>query len=218
MLSTSLALCNMFRTVKLILQPILDALFNKDIRWEYRWRLLLLQPITILTYLVTAPPWLFSRAYTVHWIPTREGPSVRALVFQPRKRQPKRLHPLHLDVHGGGFLGGFPEYEANFTSLVCERTGAVVVSTQYRYAPVHSFPAAINDVDDVVQFLHLNAERLWGADTDLMTMSGFSAGGNLVLAACQEPVCHGATSTAVKASVTFYAPVSICQSNQMVYN
>jgi acetyl esterase/lipase len=198
----------MFRTVKLILQPILDALFKPGIRWEYRWRLLLLQPISILTYLVTAPPWIFSRAYTVHWIPTRKGRSVRALVFQPRKRQPNTLHPLHLDIHGGGFLGGVPEYEANFTSLLCERTGAVVISTQYRYAPVHPFPAAIDDIDDVIYYLHQNAEGLWGADPNLMTMSGFSAGGNLALAACQQPACHAPAPTAVKASVTFYAPVS----------
>jgi acetyl esterase/lipase len=198
----------MLRTAKIILQPILDALFKPGIQWDYRWRLLLLQPISILTYVVTAPPWFLSRAYTVFWIPTREGRSVRALVFQPPKRQPNKLHPLHLDIHGGGFLGGFPEYEANFTSLLCKRTGAVVISTQYRYAPVHPFPAAIDDIDDVVRYLHQNAERLWGADPSLMTVSGFSAGGNLALAACQQPTCHGAASTAVKASVAFYAPVS----------
>jgi acetyl esterase/lipase len=198
----------MFRTVKLILQPTLDAFFKPGIRWEYRWRLLLLQPISILTYLVTAPSWIFSRACTVYWIPTREGRSVRALVFRPRRRQSNRLHPLHLDIHGGGFLGGVPEYEARFTSLLCDSTGAVVISTQYRYAPVHPFPAAIDDIDDVVRYLHQNAERLWGADPNLMTMSGFSAGGNLALAACQQPSCHVPAPMAVKACVTFYAPVS----------
>lgn len=199
----------MFRTVKLILQPILDALFKPGIRWRYRWRLLVLQPISILTYLVTAPSWMLSRAYTVSWIPTREGRSVRALIFQPRKRKSNRLHPLHLDIHGGGFLGGFPEYEAKFTSLLCERTEAVVISTQYRYVPVHPFPAAIDDVDDVVQYIHQNAERLWGAGPNLMTVSGFSAGGDLALAACQQPVCHAPSLTAIKASVTFYAPISV---------
>ncbi|QDS71719.1 hypothetical protein FKW77_008620 [Venturia effusa] len=199
----------MFRTVKLILQPILDALFKPGIRWEYRWRLLLLQPISILTYLVTAPAWIFSRSYDVSWIPTQEGRSVRALIFQPRKRQPNKLHPLHLDIHGGGFLGGLPEYEAKFNSLLCERTGAVVVSTQYRYAPSHSFPAAIDDIDDVVQYLIQNAERLWSADPNLMTVSGFSAGGNLALAACQQSPCHAPASTAIKASVTFYAPIDL---------
>jgi acetyl esterase/lipase len=201
----------MFRTVKLLFQPIIDALFKPGIRWEYRWRLLLLQPIAILTCLLTAPPWLFSRAYTVCWIPTREGRSVRALLFRPARRHPDKLHPLHLDIHGGGFLGGLPEYEARFTSLLCERTGAVVVSAQYRYAPGHPFPAAIDDIDDVVRYMHQNAERLWGADPNVMTISGFSAGGNLALAACQQASSHSPAPTAVKASVTFYAPVgSLC--------
>lgn len=199
----------MLRTVRLILQPILDALFKPGIRWECRWRLFVLQPISILTYLVTAPLWMFSHAYIVSWIPTREGRSVRALVFRPRKRQPNKLHPLHLDIHGGGFLGGFPEYEAKFTSLLCERAGAVVISTHYRYAPVHPFPAAIDDIDDVVHYLQQNAEQLWGADPKLMTVSGFSARGNLALAACQQSACHAPSPYVIKASATFYAPVSV---------
>ena len=197
----------MFRTLTGWFRPTLDALFNPGISWKLRWRLLVLQPLGLLTYSITALPWIFSKAFTVHWIPTREGRSVRALVFQPCKSCPDKKRPLHLDIHGGGFIGGLPEYEARFTSLLSERTGAVVISTQYRIAPVHPFPAAIDDIDDVVSFLHKNAERLWNADPTLMTVSGFSAGGNLALAACQQPACHPPASTAIKASVTFYAAV-----------
>jgi acetyl esterase/lipase len=114
---------------------------------------------------------------------------------------------LHLDVHGGAFLGGLPESDAYFCDALAQQTGAVVISVSYRYAPVHAFPAAIDDVDAVVRYLQTHAAERFGADPELLTVSGFSAGGNLVLAGSQAVGCHGLASTAMKASVTFYAPV-----------
>lgn len=82
------------------------------------------------------------------------------------------------------------------------------MSTQYRCAPVHTFPSAHEDVEDVARWLRENARDELGADPELLTVSGFSAGANLVLGVSQmEELCPPA-KTAVKASVTFYAPVS----------
>lgn len=83
------------------------------------------------------------------------------------------------------------------------------MAPHYRLAPRHTFPAAIDDVDDIVKFCIENAERLWGANPKLVTVSGFSAGANLALALCQQDICHAPAETAVKASVTFYAPVCL---------
>jgi acetyl esterase/lipase len=207
----------MFRTVKSWLEPSLTALFGRNIPWTYRWRLLLLQPIAILTNALTALPWTFSRVFQVYWIPTRQGRSVRALIFRPKQSDSlksdsggtRKLRPLHLDIHGGAFLGGLPEHEAEFCRLLSQGTGAVVVSTQYRYAPAHPFPAAIDDIDDVVRFLQKNAEELWGADPELMTVGGFSAGGNLALAATQQEGCWGDSNTAFKGYAAYFASVSI---------
>jgi acetyl esterase/lipase len=195
-----------FLTLLHWLRPTFDALTRRNIPWAYRWRLLVLQPLSLLTYTLTALPWAFSRAYTVHWIPARSG-KLRALVFRPQtaaapaQAQSRKLSPIHLDIHGGAFLGGLPEYEANFCSSLAQRSGAVVVSATYRYAPVHRFPAAIDDIDDVVKFIVENAEELWGADPNMMTVSGFSAGGNLALASCQN------AGVKYLASTTFYAVV-----------
>jgi acetyl esterase/lipase len=205
----------MFRSLISWFDPTLSALFDRNLPWTYRWRLLLLQPLALLTNALCVLPWTFSQAFQVYWIPTRQGRSVRALVFRPK--QPNKneinpgeirtLRPLHLDIHGGAFLGGVPEHEAGFCQLLSQRTGAVVVSTQYRYAPAHPFPAAIDDIDDVVRFLQRNAEKLWGADPELMTVGGFSAGGNLALAAAQQDGCWGDSKTAFKGFVAFFAPV-----------
>jgi acetyl esterase/lipase len=119
----------------------------------------------------------------------------------------RKLRPLHLDIHGGAFIGGLPENFAPFDDRVARETGAVVVSITYRFAPEHTFPAAIDDVDRTLEWLRENAESRWGADPTLMTISGSSAGGNLALAATQRPECHGSTPTALKAAITFYAVV-----------
>lgn len=74
-----------------------------------------------------------------------------------------------------------------------------MVSTSYRYAPAHTFPASHEDVRDVAEYLLQNAERLWGADPAVFTVSGFSVGGNLAFSVAQELSPSGA----VKGLVSF---------------
>ena len=74
-----------------------------------------------------------------------------------------------------------------------------MIAPSYRKAPANVYPAAHEDADAVVAWLRAHARERFGADPDLMTTSGFSAGGTLALAVAQrEP-------DAVKAAVTFYA-------------
>jgi acetyl esterase/lipase len=198
-------------------RPTLVALFAPSLPLATRWRLLLLQPISLLAYALVSAPWLLSRPYTVERLPIGAGRSVRALVFRPRARagrsgeeeeeDRRRRRPLHVDVHGGAFISGLPESDARFCALLAERTGAVVVSTSYRCAPEHGFPAAVDDVDAVVRHLLERADE-YGVDPGLLTVSGFSAGGALALAASQAAPCRPPAATAIKGSVTFYAPVS----------
>ncbi|KAL0255027.1 hypothetical protein SLS55_009554 [Diplodia seriata] len=111
-------------------------------------------------------------------------------------------------------MGGIPEYNAAFASLLSSRIGAVVVLPSYRFAPLHPFPAAIDDIDDVLAWLQSNSAQRLGADPSLLTISGFSAGANLALGATQQQSDHRSDSsttitTDIKASVTFYAPVDL---------
>lgn len=185
-----------------------DALFCSSIPFSYRWRLIALQPFSLLAYFLKWVPFAFSKDKTVIWIPLRRAPghSVRAVVFRPGCSSQEGIsgRPLHLDVHGGAFLGGIPEYDAPFCMELARRAGAVVISTGYRYAPRHTFPTAHEDTQDVAAYLIENCERLWGANPDLLTVSGFSAGGNLALGIAQG---LAGSKQPVKGSVTFYTPV-----------
>jgi acetyl esterase/lipase len=106
-------------------------------------------------------------------------------------------------------MGGTPESDAVFCDLLARTTGAVVISTTYRFAPAHCFPAAIDDIDAIIRYLHLHATRRWGADPELMSVSGSSAGGNLVMAATQQNVCHYPAPTTLKAVVTYYGVMDL---------
>ncbi|KAF2195126.1 alpha/beta-hydrolase [Zopfia rhizophila CBS 207.26] len=200
-----------------LFQPAYDAIFS-TFPWWQRWRLLTLQPINLLTALITSPTWLFNNRYTVLYISTRSGQK-RCLVYLPRNQDPKTrkiLRPIHLDIHGGAFIGGLPEHDTRWCSYLSDSTGAVVVSCSYRLAPRHTFPAAHDDVDDIVTYLLSNAEAQFGADPNLFTTSGSSVGGNLALSTAidlqrSQPSMESQTQkksgVGVKAFVGFYTPV-----------
>ncbi|KAI4172315.1 MAG: hypothetical protein LQ346_008615 [Caloplaca aetnensis] len=170
-------------------------------------------PVILIIYAIKVLPYLYYRPFIFRHIPSRRpGQSVRALVYNhPGKisepSETKQRRPLHVDVHGGGFIGGIPEADTPFCYRLARSTGAVVVSITYRLAPRHDFPAAHDDVDDAVAWLLEHAEEEFGADPTLLTVSGFSAGGNLALAGSLGAKKANGDSR-VLGVVTFYAPVS----------
>ena len=187
-------------------RPALVALFYRNIPWDLRWRLLILQPITLLTYAIGSAPYLWRRPFTVEHLPIAPKRTLRALVYKAPVAESKesKLRPLHVEIHGGGFIGGLPESNGYFDERVARETGAVVVCLSYRYTPEHPFPAAIDDIDASLRFIRDNAASRWGANPELMTIGGFSAGGNLALAALQQPELYKSVTHAPKAVVLFY--------------
>jgi acetyl esterase len=87
--------------------------------------------------------------------------------------------PLVLNIHGGGFVFGALRMSDWLCSNVAAAVGAVVVSVDYRLAPTHRFPAA---VDDCYAALTWAAEHA-GAGGPIGVM-GESAGGNLSAVVC----------------------------------
>ncbi|KAL6230392.1 Alpha/Beta hydrolase protein [Aspergillus navahoensis] len=192
-----------------------DALLAPSLPLSTRLHLLLLQPISLLTYTIE---WSRGRRFPHSheiWIPLRRTPGhpLRAVVYlQPGPKVGKR--PLHLNIHGGGFLGGLPEGNARFCWHLAQRSGAVVVSTSYRYAPVHTFPAAHEDVQDVAEYLVRHAEEMFDADPACFTVSGFSAGGNLALGVAQglagaELKTEAGREVLIRGSVSFYGVLDL---------
>ncbi len=86
--------------------------------------------------------------------------------------------PLVVYFHGGGFvLGDTPAYEAQSRALAA-RGRCVLLFVDYRLAPEHPFPAALDDAWAAIVWAAANAGAL-GADPGRLAVAGDSAGGNL---------------------------------------
>ena len=93
-------------------------------------------------------------------------------------------HPIVVYFHGGGYVLGDVTSDDPLCRDLCVRTDAVVISTDYRHAPEHRFPAAVDDAMAAVQWVTDNAQALGGAPGRL-AVCGWSAGGGLAAIVCQ---------------------------------
>lgn len=96
----------------------------------------------------------------------------------------RRQRPAVLWMHGGGYILGSPEVEAMGSSRLARDLGVVVVSPDYRLAPEHPFPAALDDCMTTLEWMRAHAEEL-GIDPDRIAVVGASAGGGLAAAVAQ---------------------------------
>ena len=85
--------------------------------------------------------------------------------------------------HGGGWVTGSVNVYDKFCRRLALENNAVVVSVDYRLAPEHPFPAAIEDAYTALVFVNQNADKL-NMDASRIAVAGDSAGGNLAAVAC----------------------------------
>src|SRR5882757_8864717 len=93
-----------------------------------------------------------------------------------------RLLPAILFFHGGGWVMGSLEGYDLICRYFCARTGCAVVAADYRLAPEHKFPAAIDDAVAAFRWLATGAVEL-GIDPARIVVAGDSAGGNIAAVA-----------------------------------
>jgi acetyl esterase len=86
--------------------------------------------------------------------------------------------PVVVFFHGGGWVLGNIETHDGTCRALANRSGAVVVSVDYRLAPEAPFPAAVDDCITVTRWVHANGAEL-GVDPSRLAVAGDSAGGNL---------------------------------------
>lgn len=109
-------------------------------------------------------------------------PMLKNRIFRPQGSSSERL-PLYLDLHGGGWAVADPETDDEFCSFLAYNFNCIVVSVNYRKAPRHRFPYAVDDVVAISDAVL--ADESLKIDDSKVVMGGFSSGGNLAFAACQ---------------------------------
>ena len=115
-----------------------------------------------------------------HYLPgLNGGPDIRCLVYRPQGKLDGA--PGYIHLHGGGFIAGLPEISDRRSTRIAAELGAVVVSVDYRLAPEHPHPAALDDAYAALAWLHGEAGTL-GVDPHRIAIGGESAGGGLAAA------------------------------------
>jgi acetyl esterase len=88
-------------------------------------------------------------------------------------------YPVIVWLHGGGWmLGSIETYRAPVRRLA-NAAGALVLSVEYRLAPEHPYPAAVEDALAAVRWAASDAVAGVGGDRERVAVAGDSAGGNL---------------------------------------
>lgn len=93
----------------------------------------------------------------------------------------EEMRPAVLVIHGGSWQSGDSRQLPELNSIL-RRDGFQVAALNYRKAPQHPFPAALEDVTQAIYFLKQNASRL-KIDTNRLFLLGRSAGAQLALVA-----------------------------------
>jgi cation diffusion facilitator CzcD-associated flavoprotein CzcO/acetyl esterase/lipase len=93
-------------------------------------------------------------------------------------------HPIVVYFHGGGWVVGDAVSDDPLCRDLCVRSDAVIISADYRHAPEHRFPAAIDDAVAAVQWVADNAQALGGRPGQL-AVCGWSAGGGIAAVVCR---------------------------------
>jgi len=93
--------------------------------------------------------------------------------------------PGFVFFHGGGMVGGSIDTHDRIAAALAQMTGCRLVSVEYRLAPEHKFPAAIEDAIAATRWVSAQAASL-GIDATRLVVGGDSAGATLGAVVCQD--------------------------------
>lgn len=119
-------------------------------------------------------------------------------VYRPEGSE---VSPTLVFFHGGGFVLGDLDTHDQFCRRICAGARAVVVSVDYRLAPEHPFPAAVEDAHSALLWVSDRRSDLGGGST--VAVGGDSAGGNLAAVVAQ------AEPDIVSAQVLIYPAIDV---------
>ncbi len=146
--------------------------------------------------------------------PARDEHQIPLRIYRPRAlRDAQTDVPVVMWFHGGGWvLGNVLDYDPTCTFLAAA-VGCVVVSVDYRMAPEHRAPVAVEDCVDATTWVGVNGDVL-RADTSRMAVAGDSAGANLAAVVAQVLRDHG--DTRLKHQALIYPATDLTMSSPSV--
>ncbi len=107
------------------------------------------------------------------------SPPLAARLYRPARDRPALL----VYFHGGGWVVGSVASADAFCRALANASSCAILSVEYRLAPEHPYPAAIDDAYAAIVWAAAHAGEL-GAHPSQVAVGGSSAGGNLAAASC----------------------------------
>lgn len=120
-------------------------------------------------------------------LPVLDVPSQRLRLYLPDGDGSK---PVVVHYHGGGFVAGNLESNDQLCRWLAADLGAIVVNVDYRLAPEHPFPAAVQDAVAAVRWVREYIVD-HGGDPERIAVMGDSAGANLATVAARRAAAEG---------------------------
>ncbi len=112
-------------------------------------------------------------------LPAADGTLLAARLYANRADDPGQVQPALLYLHGGGFVIGGLETHDSLCRQLALRSGGAVVALDYRLAPEHRFPTAVDDAWAAMRWLAGPGGEALGIDGGKLAVGGDSAGGTL---------------------------------------
>jgi acetyl esterase/lipase len=109
------------------------------------------------------------------------GASLLLRAYRPAVQHLEDLYPAVIYIHGGGMVMGSTREDDPIALRLARELDAVILSVDYRLAPEHPYPAALNDCLLALSWIRDHAGVL-GIDPRRLAIYGMSAGGGLALA------------------------------------
>ncbi|WP_336633340.1 MULTISPECIES: alpha/beta hydrolase fold domain-containing protein [unclassified Microbacterium] len=126
-------------------------------------------------------------ARSTHTVAAATGP-VRVVVAVPADA--RRPVPVLLHLHGGGLVSGTADSEMPAVTELADRVGCAVASVEYRLAPEHPYPAALDDAMAALRWV-AGPDAPPQLDPERIVLTGVSAGAGLAAALALYARDHG---------------------------
>ncbi|KAF7348093.1 Alpha beta hydrolase fold protein [Mycena sanguinolenta] len=152
-----------YALIAFALQNIVGKAFHFYLDWKYYLSPPKIRPDIVKTY------------------PCRPHLPIR--IFFPRSSKPPSNLPALLTIHGGGFVFGQSTDNESWNRTFADTHNMIVVALNYAKAPGSPFPGPVYDIEAL--FVSVLADPSIPIDTERVALAGWSAGGNLTVAASQ---------------------------------